>query len=339
MVSGSFGGDASNVMIFGESAGGGSVSNHLTMPASWPFFTSAIIESGSFAQWAAQNTSLAEDTYAALKVAARCEDLKCLLSRSSQDVFLASRAIPALPTSCGYNQFSPVVDGVELLTHPWIAAEKGLVHDVPILHGSNTDEGAIFTPLTKSASEEDVTQYWLSLGFDNEEISVLKDLYFGQKYPTNRASVYWWSAQRSLGDDIMSCPAIHLSRSLSNKKRSPTYLYHFEHTPRQSNYARHVSELQYVFHQQEIVKNSEDRKMSDMMSSLWGNFLVSQDPTSREMSDVEVPKWSQYTSSKDNTLLLIEADNSYELSGLKSDECDFFIPRIGGQIKQDFPSY
>jgi para-nitrobenzyl esterase len=43
-----FGGDPHSVMIFGESAGAGSVSNHLAMPNSWPFFHRAALESGSF---------------------------------------------------------------------------------------------------------------------------------------------------------------------------------------------------------------------------------------------------------------------------------------------------
>jgi para-nitrobenzyl esterase len=42
----SFGGDPTQLTIWGESAGGGSVSNHLVMPNSWPFFQQAIIESG-----------------------------------------------------------------------------------------------------------------------------------------------------------------------------------------------------------------------------------------------------------------------------------------------------
>ena len=43
-----FGGDASRVLLVGESAGGASVHNHLVRPASWGLFSSAGIESGGY---------------------------------------------------------------------------------------------------------------------------------------------------------------------------------------------------------------------------------------------------------------------------------------------------
>jgi carboxylesterase type B len=55
-----FGGDPTRVTIFGESAGAGSVSNHLLSPRSKGLFHRAIAESGPIAQWTAQsyNTSV-----------------------------------------------------------------------------------------------------------------------------------------------------------------------------------------------------------------------------------------------------------------------------------------
>merc|ERR1712217_77198 len=44
----SFGGDPKDVTIFGESAGGSSVINHLAQTASFPFYQKAIIESGTY---------------------------------------------------------------------------------------------------------------------------------------------------------------------------------------------------------------------------------------------------------------------------------------------------
>ena len=47
-----FGGDGENVMIFGQSAGGNSVINHLAQPASFPLFNKALVESGAYSSGA-----------------------------------------------------------------------------------------------------------------------------------------------------------------------------------------------------------------------------------------------------------------------------------------------
>jgi para-nitrobenzyl esterase len=45
---GAFGGDGGDITIFGESAGGNSVLNHLAQPASFGLYRKAIIESGVY---------------------------------------------------------------------------------------------------------------------------------------------------------------------------------------------------------------------------------------------------------------------------------------------------
>lgn len=42
-----FGGDPNSITIFGQSAGGVSVSFHTLLPQSWPYFNRAIIQSGT----------------------------------------------------------------------------------------------------------------------------------------------------------------------------------------------------------------------------------------------------------------------------------------------------
>ena len=52
-----FGGNASNVMIVGESAGAGSESMHLTMPESFGYYSKVGLESGAWSCWTAQPMS------------------------------------------------------------------------------------------------------------------------------------------------------------------------------------------------------------------------------------------------------------------------------------------
>jgi carboxylesterase type B len=57
------GADPTRVMIFGESAGAGSVSNHLVRKRSWGLFSRAAMESGPLADWTAVHIQHAETTF------------------------------------------------------------------------------------------------------------------------------------------------------------------------------------------------------------------------------------------------------------------------------------
>ena len=88
---GAFGGDKTKVMVYGESAGAGSVSNHLVMSKSFPYYSSAIMESGSFSQWITQPLSMAQTAYDTLLQEVNCVDVTCLTSRKD---------LPSLSADC-----------------------------------------------------------------------------------------------------------------------------------------------------------------------------------------------------------------------------------------------
>ena len=110
---GAFGGDGDDITIFGESAGGSSVINHLAQKKSFPFYTKAIIESGAY--WAGAHTLVAAEAKFSTVVASLqtegsgMSDVDCLLSHNATVVALAGAGI----------DFGPVVDGVSLTETPW----------------------------------------------------------------------------------------------------------------------------------------------------------------------------------------------------------------------------
>jgi carboxylesterase type B len=133
----SFGGNAKDVTIFGESAGAGSMANHLSMKKSWGSFDKVMLESGSYAIWITQNMSVTQKAYDTLLDLTHCKNVECLLGLSAETVFEAQKDIPSPDVTLYGSPWNPVTDGVEMTTHPWIALANGEVPDVPILHGEN----------------------------------------------------------------------------------------------------------------------------------------------------------------------------------------------------------
>ena len=355
----SFGGDKSRVMIFGESAGAGSMSMHLTMPRSFGLYSRVILESGSFAQWSMNPMHHAQNVFENIVASTNCKptDLACLQAMSTEDVVNAVAALPAsgIDENDKYEPFAPTADGVEIKTHAWLVAQAGGCNEVPILHGTNTDEGSMFCSMDRASNQDDLFTYWKACGVQTQsDLEKLNSLYIKSNpspiYPIDGVAEgttkYWFAGERSLGDAIMSCPAKHLSIHVSSKQ--PVYMYHFEHIAKfessehdQSNLGlvTHASELPFVYHFNSFLLKRTDRKMADVMATYWGNFLISKNgnPNEKHVGKMDLPLWPLYTTDGDEVLALPDAKEVHTVAGLKKAECDYWIPFVQANIQADFP--
>jgi para-nitrobenzyl esterase len=142
-----FGGDPDNVTISGVSGGGKKVSHLLAMPSAKGLFHRAIIESGAL-HTAIERDAATEYAYRLLDKLGIARDRAQTLTEAPVESLLeAQRALTAARLDAegsygGTGGPQPIVDGHTLPTHPGEAVARGASADIPVIIGSNLDEGA-----------------------------------------------------------------------------------------------------------------------------------------------------------------------------------------------------
>jgi len=126
-----FGGDPAQVLIFGQSGGGGKVATLMAMPAGANLFHRAATSSGMAvsALQPEQATRCAEAILTALDL--RFDEIDQLKTVSLDNLIEASRA---------GQQFGPVVDGRNLSRAPFSPDAPSLSAHIPFMVGTNHDE-------------------------------------------------------------------------------------------------------------------------------------------------------------------------------------------------------
>jgi para-nitrobenzyl esterase len=144
----SFGGDPTNVTIFGQSGGGGKVAVLMAMPAAKGLFHRAIIQSGPFTRALSPNYSqqVAETLLAELGLQkSQVRELqKIPVDRLSGAATEAIRKTPRPQTahrdSFDESGWGPTVDGRSLPIHPFDPGAPAISADVPLITGTNLNE-------------------------------------------------------------------------------------------------------------------------------------------------------------------------------------------------------
>ena len=290
-----FGGDANQVTIAGQSAGGMAVHYLIASPLAKGLFHRAIVQSGgssvsrtgiSVGGKVLADAEAEGQKYAESKGARVLADLRAMSWRTLTE---APQGAPAAGTGRGGApagiRFSPVVDGYLLTTPVARIVAEGKQNDVPILTGANTGElGGLSGQQTAVTVDSFVKRAMQQYGAMADEFLKLYPAATDEQAATAQAqssrdqalvSMFLWAKQRA------------------RTARTSAYTYLWDHAmpgPDAARYgAFHTSEVPYFMNTLRMSDRpftEADHKIADMMSSYIANFVKTGDPNGKGL-----PRW------------------------------------------------
>ncbi|WP_066913134.1 carboxylesterase/lipase family protein, partial [Mycobacterium interjectum] len=235
-----FGGDPAKVTIFGESAGAHITATLLAVPAAEGLFAQAISESPASGMVRSRETAAEFATRFARLLGARRQDAATALLRASAAQFVETqhRLIDqGMENRLGAFPIGPVFGDDVLPVDPVEAMRTGRAHRVPLIVGTNAEEGRLFTrflrmlPTNESMIEE--------LLADTEPAARERITAAYPDYPAPSACIQLG------GDFAFSSAAWQIAEA--HGAHAPTYLYRYDYAPRTLRWsglgATHATEL------------------------------------------------------------------------------------------------
>ncbi|HEX6817085.1 MAG TPA: carboxylesterase/lipase family protein [Ktedonobacterales bacterium] len=306
-----FGGDPSQVTIFGESAGGMSVSTLLAMPAAAGLFTRAIAQSGAAHYALPMATAKRVGGYLAeyLGVEPTREAIAAVPVERMAEAQMAMRLEQTTqpnPAKWGQTQatgmlFQPVIDGETLDALPIQRIAGGSSANVDLLLGSNSDEFSFF--IVPPGVIDMVTDEYLAA------------VATGYGLPVEQALAPYRSAHPEatpgelLGavttDWLFRIPAVRMAEARASAPAA-TYMYEFAWRSPQFNGrlgACHALEIAFVFdnlaqpENEPLAGSAPPQSLADAMHAAWVAFARSGNPATSAL-----PDWTRYDLSRRATM-------------------------------------
>ncbi|XP_028635105.1 acylcarnitine hydrolase [Grammomys surdaster] len=288
-----FGGNPDRVTIFGESAGGTSVSSHVVSPMSQGLFHGAIMESGvALLPGLVSDTSeMVSTTVAELS---GCEDMDseamvhCLRGKSEAEILSVNKVFKMIPA---------VVDGKFLPRHPKELLASEDFHPVPSIIGVNNDEFGWSVPMVMGSAQtiKEITRENLPAVLKNTAVQMklppecgdlLMEEYMGDTQDPDTLQIQF---TEMMADSMFVIPSLQVAHFQC--PRNPVYFYEFQHVPSYFKDIRpphvkadHADEVPFVFGSFfwgiKLNFTEEEKLLSRRMMNYWANFARHGNPNS-----------------------------------------------------------
>ncbi|MFB6318608.1 carboxylesterase family protein [Saccharicrinis sp. FJH54] len=317
-----FGGDPTNVTLFGESAGGVNTGNLLLTDEAGDLFHKAIIQSAipgleDYAEATEKSTNLVNSFVS---------------SGTDEEKIAAMRKIPAdslsetlnIPINGGIVQQSwrPVIDDVLFTDNPESIIQSGRFNHMPLIIGSNSDEMSLSAPLVVYPSMVNaLVSLYLPAIFRPEALSL---------YPPGSTQDEARNAYVQILTDAQFTASVRrTAQCIELNQAEPVWRYFFTYTHSVAQLASfgsyHGMELFYVFNNWEnatlgssFLFKPQDDSMQYNMLHYWTNFARTGNPNTNGLTT-----WPEYAASED-CYLEIKATPNGSQCGVRSEKSDFW---------------
>ncbi|XP_071454327.1 carboxylic ester hydrolase-like [Hetaerina americana] len=330
-----FGGDPSKVTLGGHSTGAAMASHHMLSSYSSGLFHRVITHGGSgTAHWGTMSDPLtsARKFAKALNCTADSSNIEltsCIMGKSTNelmDAYLGEDGLLLSPSLQNVTSGSLPDEMIFIKEDTFDVLTSHRYTPVPLLAGSNKHEGLLYleyfynswlVPNNYTNDKEYLTHYL---------VTHIADVY---EVPDSSGVLADALTKRYIGKDTLGdfeamfdglvdlCGASFVKGNVYrlvqfNSANSSSYLYSFNYfgkdhlvhhahsTPSKSG-VLHGDELLYLFPQDGIMFDEDQGKVSEIMASLWANFIIHGTPTSEQ---AVVPKLLPFNKDQDNFLII-----------------------------------
>ncbi|RKK09559.1 hypothetical protein BFJ65_g16010 [Fusarium oxysporum f. sp. cepae] len=308
-----FGGDPSNVTLFGLSAGAHSIGHHIMhyKEGVAPLFHKAIIESGA-------PTSRAVRPYNAPIHEAQFKDFLRAVgvpeNLPENEIFPYLRQQPEkvitdaqTATFDKYNPslrwaFQPVIDGEVIARPPLETWKSGKWHKVPIMTGFTTNEGSLYVNKQMSESSQ-FRHFWAELLplLTSEDLDTIEELY---RDPAKFEDSEYKETRKDMGSQYKRIEAAYAHYAYVAPARQtaelaspsvPVYLYHWAAVSTVNNGAQHADNMRYEVCDPKVVAISKTQKdLAKTLNHYVTSFITRGDPNAVSGEYPQRPKWEAY---------------------------------------------